>query len=164
MTTETTDEPIGRSTAGPSDGQTGPDGPAMRRWTLIAAIVGVVAAAAFLGVAEFGALLLGGAGSPLVAVGSAVIDLAPPGAKDFMVAVFGTGDKVALFVLMTVIVIAISAGAGVLERVRPPFGALVFAAGGVLALLAVSTRSGSGTLDGAPTVPVSYTHLTLPTK
>lgn len=152
VTTETTDEPIGRSTAGPSDGPNRPDGPVARRWTLIAAIVGVLAVAAFLGVAEFGALLLGGAGSPLVAVGSAVIDLAPPGAKDFMVAVFGTGDKVALFVLMTVIVIAISAGAGVLERVRPPFGALVFAAGGVLALLAVSTRSGSGTLDGAPTV------------
>ncbi len=111
-----------------------------------------MSAAAFLGIAEFGALLLGGAGSPLVAVGSAVIDLAPAGAKDLMVTLFGTGDKIALFALMTVIVAAVSAGAGVLERARPPFGALVFAAGGVLALLAVTTRSGSGTLDGAPTV------------
>ncbi|WP_139195824.1 molybdopterin-dependent oxidoreductase [Curtobacterium sp. MCBA15_009] len=123
-----------------------------RHPTLSAAGVGLVSAAAFLGIAEFGALLLGGAGSPLVAVGSAVIDLAPAGAKDLMVALFGTGDKVALFALMTVIVAAVSAGAGVLERARPPFGALVFAAGGVLALLAVTTRSGSGTLDGAPTV------------
>lgn len=142
MTTETpTDEPTVQPSTTP-----------LRRPALLAAAVGVVAAAAFLGVAEFGALLLGGAGSPLVAVGSAVIDLAPPGAKDLMVALFGTGDKVALFVLMTVLVVAISAGAGVLERARPPFGALVFAAGGVLALLAVSTRSGSGTFDGAPTV------------
>ena len=123
-----------------------------RRWAILAACVGLVAAAAFLGVAEFGALLLGGAGSPLVAVGSAVIDLAPGGAKDLMVALFGTGDKVALFVLMTVIVAAVSAGAGILERARPPFGAVVFAVGGVLALIAVSTRSGSGTFDGAPTV------------
>ncbi|WIE65702.1 molybdopterin-dependent oxidoreductase [Curtobacterium sp. MCLR17_036] len=123
-----------------------------RRPVLSAAGVGLVSAAAFLGIAEFGALLLGGAGSPLVAVGSAVIDLAPAGAKDLMVTLFGTGDKVALFALMTVIVAAVSAGAGVLERARPPFGALVFAAGGVLALLAVTTRSGSGTLDGAPTV------------
>ena len=93
--------------------------------------------------AEFGALLLGGAGSPLVAVGSAVIDLAPAGAKNLMVALFGTGDKVALFALMTVIVAAISAGAGVLERARPPFGALVFAVGGVLALIAVSIATGA---------------------
>ena len=127
-------------------------GGAVRRPWLPAAASGVVAAAAFLGVAELGALVLGGAGSPLVAVGSAVIDLAPPAAKDLVVGLFGTADKAALFVLMAVLVALVSAGAGVLERARPPFGALVFAVGGVLALLAVSTRSGSGTWDGAPTV------------
>jgi DMSO/TMAO reductase YedYZ molybdopterin-dependent catalytic subunit len=149
VTTErTTDVPT------PDDPSTDerPAGAPLRRPAVLAAAVGLVAAAAFLGIAEFGALLLGGAGSPLVAVGSAVIDLAPAGAKNLMVALFGTGDKVALFALMTVIVAAISAGAGVLERARPPFGALVFAVGGVLALIAVSTRSGSGTFDGAPTV------------
>lgn len=149
MTTE-------RTTDVPTPGDPSTDqrtaGVPLRRPAVLAGAVGLVAAAAFLGIAEFGALLLGGAGSPLVAVGSAVIDLAPAGAKDLMVALFGTGDKVALFVLMTVLVAAISAGAGVLERARPPFGALVFAVGGVLALIAVSTRSGSGTFDGAPTV------------
>ncbi len=124
----------------------------VRRPALLAAVCGVIAIAAFLAVAELGALLLGGAGSPLVAVGSAVIDLAPPAAKDLMVGLFGTGDKVALFVLMAVVTAAVSAGAGVLERARPPFGALVLAAGAVLALVAVTTRSGSGTWDGAPTV------------
>ncbi|WP_348639040.1 molybdopterin-dependent oxidoreductase [Curtobacterium sp. 9128] len=119
---------------------------------LLAAAVGVVAALAFLGAAELGALVLGGAGSPLVAVGSAVIDLAPAGAKDLMVSLFGTGDKIALFALMGVLMVAISAAAGILERARPPFGALVFAAGGALSLLAVTTRSGSGMWDGAPTV------------
>ncbi|GAA3340041.1 molybdopterin-dependent oxidoreductase [Curtobacterium pusillum] len=124
----------------------------VRRPALLAAAAGLVAAAAFFAAAELGALVLGGAGSPLVAVGSAVIDLAPRGAKDLMVALFGTGDKVALFVLMAVLVAAISACAGILERSRPPFGALVFAAGGVLSLLAVTTRSGGGTWDGAPSV------------
>ena len=124
----------------------------VRRPTVLAAGTGLVAAAAFFAAAELGALALGGAGSPLVAVGSAVIDLAPRGAKDLMVALFGTGDKAALFVLMAVLVAVISAGAGVLERVWPPFGALVFAVGGVLSLVAVSTRSGSGTWDGAPSV------------
>ena len=124
----------------------------VRRPALLAAVCGVIAVAAFLAVAEFGALLLGGAGSPLVAVGSAVIDLAPPAAKDLMVGLFGTGDKIALFVLMAVITGAVSAGAGVLERARPPFGVLLLAIGALLALVAVSTRSGSGTWDGAPTV------------
>ncbi|WIA98562.1 molybdopterin-dependent oxidoreductase [Curtobacterium sp. MCBA15_004] len=124
----------------------------MGRPVLFAAACGVVAVAVFLGVAELVALLLGGAGSPLVAVGSAVIDLAPPAAKDLMVGLFGTGDKAALFVLMAVVTAAVSAGAGVLERARPPFGALVFALGGVLSLLSVTTRTGSGTWDGAPTV------------
>jgi DMSO/TMAO reductase YedYZ molybdopterin-dependent catalytic subunit len=119
---------------------------------LAAAAAGVVAALTFLGAAELAALLLGGAGSPLVAVGSAVIDLAPGGAKDLMVALFGTGDKAALFVLMGVLMVAVSAGAGVLERRRPPFGALVFAVGGVLSLLAVTTRSGAGTWDGIPSI------------
>ncbi len=125
---------------------------AVPRPRLLAAAIGIVAALAFFAAAELGALVLSGAGSPLVAVGSAVIDLAPPGAKDLMVSLFGTGDKIALFVLMSVIVAAVSAGAGVLERARPPFGAVVFAVGGVLSLLAVTTRSGSGTLDGAPSV------------
>ncbi|MFJ4220552.1 molybdopterin-dependent oxidoreductase [Curtobacterium luteum] len=121
-------------------------------WKTRAALVGIVAAVVFLAAAEFAALFLGGAGSPLVGVGGAVIDLAPRGAKDLMVSLFGTGDKVALVTLMIVLVAAISAGAGVLERWRPPAGAVVFAIGGVLSLLAVTTRSGSGTLDGAPTV------------
>ncbi len=112
----------------------------------------MIAAVVFLAAAEVVALFLGGAGSPLVGVGGAVIDLAPRGAKDLMVTLFGTGDKVALFVLMFVLVLAVSAGAGVLERLRPPAGAVVFAIGGVLSLLAVTTRSGSGSLDGAPTV------------
>ena len=38
----------------------------------------------------------GGAPSPLVAVGTAVIDLAPPGSKELVVALFGTNDKLAL--------------------------------------------------------------------
>ncbi|GGK97562.1 DMSO/TMAO reductase YedYZ molybdopterin-dependent catalytic subunit [Curtobacterium luteum] len=121
-------------------------------WKTRAALVGIVAAVVFLAAAEFAALFLGGAGSPLVGVGGAVIDLAPRGAKDVMVSLFGTGDKVALITLMIVLVAAISAGAGVLEWWRPPAGAVVFAIGGVLSLLAVTTRSGSGTLDGAPTV------------
>ena len=71
-----------------------------------------------------------------------------------MVALFGTGDKVALFVLMTRARRSRSAPAPVSSNARrPPFGALVFAVGGVLSLLAVSTRSGSGHARRRPDGP-----------
>jgi hypothetical protein len=59
---------------------------------LLAALSGIVSAVVVLGVAEIAALFTGNAGSPLFAVGSLVIDLAPPGAKEVMVGLFGTGD------------------------------------------------------------------------
>ncbi|MFZ7088418.1 molybdopterin-dependent oxidoreductase [Curtobacterium sp. RRHDQ10] len=159
MTIRATDDALDRDPDHRGQGGLGgPDGPgngpsASRRSTAwLAALTGVVATAVFLAVAEVVALLLNGAGSPLVAVGGAAIDLAPRGVKDLMVSLFGTGDKLALFVLMGVLLAAITAAAGILERRRPPFGSVVFGIGGVIALVAVMTRTGSGTLDGAPTV------------
>jgi len=116
-----------------------------------AALAGVVSVAAFLASAEAVAWVTGAGGSPLFGVGSAAIDLAPAAVKNLMVSLFGTGDKVALFVLMGVLLVAITAGAGVLEHRRPPGGKIVFGIGGVVALVAVLTRADSTSLDGAPT-------------
>ena len=57
-----------------------------------------------------------GAASPLVAVGDAVIDLAPPGSKDFMVSLFGTNDKLALLLIVAAAVLAVGALLGLLGR------------------------------------------------
>lgn len=118
------------------------------RWW--AAASGVVALAAFLGSAEAVAVVVGARSSPLIAVGGAVIDLAPPAAKNVMVDLFGTGDKAALFVLMGVLLVVITAAAGILERARFPFGRLVFALGGVLAIFAVRTRADASDFDVVP--------------
>lgn len=72
----------------------------------LAALTGLISAIVVLGVAELCALVTGNAGSPLFAVGSLVIDLAPPGAKDFMIALFGTGDKAALLTLLGILIVA----------------------------------------------------------
>jgi hypothetical protein len=48
-----------------------------------------------LGRGELVAGLLGGP-SLIAAIGGIVIDLQPPGAKDFIVSIFGTNDKLAL--------------------------------------------------------------------
>ncbi|GAA0961887.1 molybdopterin-dependent oxidoreductase [Frigoribacterium faeni] len=116
-----------------------------------AALAGVVSVAAFLASAEIVALATGPGGSPLFGVGSAAIDLAPAAVKNLMVSLFGTGDKVALFVLMGVLLVVITAGAGVLEWRRPPGGKVVFGLGGVIALVAVLTRADGSSIDGAPT-------------
>jgi len=120
------------------------------RW--LAALTGVVSAIVVLGVAELCSLITGNAGSPLFAVGSLVIDLAPPGAKDLMISLFGTGDKAALLTLLGIIVVAGAAGAGILELRRGPFGVVVFGVASLIALIAVLTRAGATGTDGVPTI------------
>ena len=82
----------------------------------LAAISGIVAALAALGVGELFAGLIAGVPSPIAAVGSAVIDFAPPGSKDFMVSLFGTNDKTALTVVVVAVVVLVGALVGLLAR------------------------------------------------
>ena len=81
-----------------------------------AAVSGVVAAAAALGVSELLAGLLAGGSSLVAAVGQVVIDLQPPGAKDLMVALFGTNDKLALEVVIVAVALGFGAVLGALAR------------------------------------------------
>ena len=83
-----------------------------------AAVGGALAAATALGAGELVAGLLPGAPSLLLAVGQTVVDLQPPGAKDFVVALFGTNDKVALEVFIVAVSLVIGAGLGVLALRR----------------------------------------------
>ena len=79
-----------------------------------AALSGVIAAGAALATGELVAALTAGAPSPLIAVGTAVIDLAPPGSKEVMVALFGTNDKIALNLVVAIAVLAAGAVIGLL--------------------------------------------------
>jgi DMSO/TMAO reductase YedYZ molybdopterin-dependent catalytic subunit len=102
------------------------------RW----ALGGAAAAALALGVGEIAAAVIGG-GSPIAAVGTLVIDLQPPGAKDLMVALFGTNDKLALEVATGVGAVLVGALLGALGRrsmLLPMGGLLAF---GVVAFLAI---------------------------
>ena len=87
------------------------------------AFAGLIGAAVALGVSELIAGVLSPGSSLIAAVGQTIIDLQPPGAKDFVVALFGTNDKLALEVLVTGThsrsghCSAISAGTG--SRSRP---------------------------------------------
>jgi hypothetical protein len=101
-----------------------------------AALAGAVAGAISIAVAELVAGLVPGAPSLVLAIGALVIDLQPPGAKDLVVDLFGTNDKLALNVLITAAALLVAAGLGVLARRRVRRADAGFVAAGLLALVA----------------------------
>ncbi len=121
-----------------------PEGAERRPARWAAALSGIVAAGASLATGELVAGLVAGAPAPLVAVGTAVIDFAPPGSKDVIVSLFGTNDKPALLVLVATTVLLVGAGIGLLaRRSLPAAGAAIVAlvAVGSLAALRDPTAS-----------------------
>ncbi|RKT33771.1 DMSO/TMAO reductase YedYZ molybdopterin-dependent catalytic subunit [Microbacterium sp. AG1240] len=125
---------------------------AARRKTFTAwsAVAGIVSAAAFLAAAELIALLVAPQASPLLAVGSFVIDIVPQPLKEFAISTFGANDKIALLVGLGLAVVIASAIAGILEFVRPPLGAVLLVVAGVLSGAAILTRAGAGFLSALP--------------
>jgi len=123
-----------------------------RRENLWAALVGLLAAGVTLAIAELGALLLAPASSPLLAVGSLVIDLVPGWLKSLVISLFGTDDKTVLLITLAVLVAALAAVIGILEYRRPPFGIVGLVVVGGIATLAVTTRAESTAMWAVPTV------------
>jgi len=123
-------------------------------WAAIAwaALAGAVSGAVFLAVAELVALVAAPGASPLLAVGSFVVDIVPRWAKEFAIAVFGSNDK--LFLLSTVAAgaVAAAAAAGVVELWRRWAGVALFALAGAAALAAAITRAGAAGLAFLPPV------------
>ncbi|MFB2596702.1 molybdopterin-dependent oxidoreductase [Herbiconiux sp. P17] len=122
------------------------------RFAAFAALSGVVSAAALLAVAELVALVIARDGSPVLAVGSFVIDIVPRWAKEFAIETFGANDKLFLLGSIGVAVVVAAAVAGVLQWLRPPLGAVLIAVAGALAVTAIVTRTGATPLASIPTV------------
>jgi DMSO/TMAO reductase YedYZ molybdopterin-dependent catalytic subunit len=112
--------------------------------------VGVIAALATLATAELVALMVAPSSSPLLAVGSFVIDLVPPWVKDTAIALFGTADKLVLLLSLGVLVAALAVGVGILEFRRAPWGVVALAAIGLVAAIAAGTRAGATILWTLP--------------
>lgn len=123
-----------------------------RRQSVLAAVVGLVAAIVTLGAAEVVAVPVAAASSPLIGVGSFVIDIVPPWVKDAAIALFGTGDKVALLVGLGLLVAILAAVVGILEYRRPPAGAIGLGLVGLVAMIAAGTRAEATFLWALPTL------------
>ena len=123
---------------------------AMRGDTLRAGTAGAVATFLAVGVAELVAAIVEPSASPFAVIGSGLIDLAPSWAKDAAIALFGTGDKVALIVGVAIVLAAVAVVAGIVELRRPPIGAVILGALGALALVVAMIRPGAGPFAWLP--------------
>ena len=123
-----------------------------RRQTLLAALVGAVAAVATLGIAELVALVVGAGSSPLAAVGGFVIDIVPPWVKETAIALFGTADKVALLAGLGLLVLLLALAIGILQYRRPPLGVIGLGVVGLVALITAVTRAQASPLWAMPTI------------
>jgi DMSO/TMAO reductase YedYZ molybdopterin-dependent catalytic subunit len=102
----------------------------------LAAAAGAAAAALALGISELSAGLLPGASSLVAAIGQVVIDLQPPGAKDLVVSLFGTNDKLALEIVVVLASLAFGAVLGIVATRWYAVAAAGFAGFGVLGFAA----------------------------
>lgn len=109
--------------------------------------------AAGLAAAELVVGLVSGAPSPVVAVGSTVIDLVPTWLKDWAIETFGTANKVVLVsgVLVVLVLAAVAVGR-VAQRGDRATATIVVMAVGASGAVAVLARPGARVADLAPTV------------
>ena len=103
-----------------------------RAWPFF--VAGAVSVMVAIAVGEILAGLVAGAPSLVVSIGTLVIDQQPPGAKDVVVSLFGTNDKLFLNVLVLVVAVVIGGLLGLLARTRFTTVVVSFVAFGGLAL------------------------------
>jgi DMSO/TMAO reductase YedYZ molybdopterin-dependent catalytic subunit len=103
-------------------------------------MVGAIAGAAGIAASEFLAGFIPGVPSLVVAVGSLVIALQPPGAKDLMTTLFGTNDKLVLNVAVVLVALVVAAAAGVLGRRNFDLGSRLLLAFGLVAFVAAAIQ------------------------
>jgi DMSO/TMAO reductase YedYZ molybdopterin-dependent catalytic subunit len=101
-----------------------------------AALAGIVAGGAALGATELLAGIVPGAPSVVLEIGSFLISLQPPGAKQVVVDLVGTNDKLALNLVIILGALAIAAGLGILARYHRPWTMAGFVAIAALGLFA----------------------------
>ncbi len=120
------------------------------RTRLLWAAYGVLATLAGLGLAHLVASLTDADTSPVLAVGSAVIDLTPTPMKEWAIRTFGDADKLILVGSVLAGVLVLAAVAGLLARRRTRYGAGLLVALVGIAAAAVMTRPEASVIDLVP--------------
>jgi DMSO/TMAO reductase YedYZ molybdopterin-dependent catalytic subunit len=122
------------------------------------ATYGLIAAIVAVAVGDLLAAMIDPAASPVLAVGSQVIDLTPTPVKEWAISWFGTADKAILVGSVLAGTIALAAAAGVISRDRPPVGAAILGGMGLLVAAIALSRDGARPANALPalaTAPVA---------
>ncbi|MEQ1734942.1 MAG: oxidoreductase, partial [Rhodoglobus sp.] len=114
-----------------------------RRVNLFAALAGAISSMVTVAVGDLVAQFVAAGSSPLFAVGAFVIDIVPPWVKEAAIALFGTGDKIALLVGLGLLVLVLAVGVGILQYHRAPWGVVGLVLVGVIAGGSAITRAGA---------------------
>ncbi len=102
--------------------------------------------------AQLVAGITGSAGEPVIAVGSAAIDLTPVPVKDFAIQHFGSHDKMVLLAGIYVVLALFAMLTGILARRWLAYGLAGLAVFAALGVAAEATRPVSGRADAVPTL------------
>jgi DMSO/TMAO reductase YedYZ molybdopterin-dependent catalytic subunit len=132
--------------------QLSPGRPAARPGLTIGIVTGLITAAVALGVGQLVAGITGPQGSPVVAVGGAAIDLAPPPLKNFAISTFGSNDKTALVTGILVLLAVFAAAIGVAAFRRFSYGVAGLAIFTGIGLAAALTRPTAQPADVLPSL------------
>lgn len=146
----TTNEDAAAGHSNPSE--TGSPRSSWRSMALAKGLAGILSVAVALGIGELMAVPFGPSTSPFFAVGSTTVDRSPAWAREFAITTFGTDDKAALFIGMSVLIVVFAAIAGLVERPARPFGSGVLIALGLVGAYAATSRPGASALDALPTI------------
>ena len=95
---------------------------------------------------------MGPSGEPVIAVGSAAIDLTPVPVKDFAIQHFGSNDKTVLIAGILVVLAVLAMASGIAARRSRGLGQAGLAVLGALAVAAALTRPTAGPADAVPAV------------
>jgi DMSO/TMAO reductase YedYZ molybdopterin-dependent catalytic subunit len=110
----------------------------------------LLATACGAGVGHLVAGLVSPESSPVLAVGSTVVDATPTPVKEWAVSTFGTADKVVLISSVTAVTLVLAGLIGVLARRRRTLGLALL---GVLALAPVAAATARPTATGVDLLP-----------
>jgi DMSO/TMAO reductase YedYZ molybdopterin-dependent catalytic subunit len=120
------------------------------RWPY--AVSGLLAALAGVAAGHLVAAVVNPAASPVLAVGSAVVDSTPTPVKEWAVQTFGTSDKVVLLTSVAVVTALAAAGIGLLSRKRPTLAMVLLVVLAGLAGAAAISRPNALPQDIAPSL------------
>ena len=119
---------------------------------LAAGVAGIAAAALMFSVAQLLSVFFASPAAPLNSMGSAFIDVTPAWLKDFVIGIFGTNDKLALWLSMAVVVAGAAFLIGVLAQRSYAIAAGCIVLLGIVIAAAILSRTGASLGDLTPLV------------